>query len=382
MFRLIRTMLARSTPRSAAPNRRLTRVEILESRAMLSTAFISADTLHFGRSEFNSGIILNGMNGGGGTFGMPPSDFDNNGKRPSESPPANSLPPVPRESLPPLTLPEAPKTQDPPPPPQEDDPSPPVDDGGFNDLGGPKGTGEADISPPDVAAERETRAVLQMLSKLQYSLETRGSDSLLDASPAEGDFAGFLHDLADVTAERDDDAEREGGAVAIAIQEVVAERDADAEWNDTLEALHDISVEMDSTSGRYQAFEVSTLEEGSIPIAAHNASAVNAASESDVVDGAAATDTAESVSPAEETSPEPAASAGVPLSLVTPPMADESSQVTWTSVVALVTLGIVLQFCREWKISRLRTHAAFAWQHLVESPGWFGRRSKMLKDLR
>jgi hypothetical protein len=116
---------------------------------------------------------------------------------------------------------------------------------------------------PELAPESEAEDVLQMLSSLRYRPDEFDSEASLpnDDRETEEEFNAPLLEGAET---RRDDAEGgpEGGLIALAVDEAFA-GDAAGEQPPASsgESLLEITVQMDTAHGKFQAFEVSTAEE-------------------------------------------------------------------------------------------------------------------------
>lgn len=361
------------------------RVEFLESRCMLSATPIGITFSEVGtKGTSSAGLIVNGDNSRElelPSFETIPRDSETRPQQ--EIPPTNEVPP-PKEIppyLPPIGdsgKPEVPSRNNPLP-----DSSPPVDnDTGEIDPGGEINIGSfdstknnsANTSPADVAAQRETRAVLQMLSSLQYSVEERNSGDRLERRQQDTAFQSLFRDLASQLNQPQNDADHNGGEVAIAADEVAAEMQAARAWQPSPELLRDVAVQLESTSGRYQAFEVSTFNETAVPVARDINESLVPRVPTSSFDSSSNGENLPAAADVDALTPEQLPTIGEASLSATPPI-DESRKLTWTTAVALITLGILLQVLRDWKLEGLRTQAAVVWHQWIASPLWFRRRS-------
>jgi hypothetical protein len=138
------------------------------------------------------------------------------------------------------------------------------DPGGTIEFGDSEITENGPTPPPGGALDRESREVIAMLAKLQYPLAAT-QDTSRSATNG-GEFGRLPPALKDkVYSEQHADESRlndlhhDGGAVQLSRGNkgfASASRDPKARLQ-----LHDIAIEMDYSSARYQAFEVLAAEE-------------------------------------------------------------------------------------------------------------------------
>ncbi|WP_145087969.1 hypothetical protein [Anatilimnocola aggregata] len=289
-----------------------------------------------------------------------------------------------------IPLPDLPDWQEPIPPPPEDNPSNDQSgDGGMVDLGNGFENTPADEVVPDVMSERESREVIEMLASLKYLSVNR--DAVSSAS---------LEDQVNETDKRDSRFESDeldklnyfsrhsdGGSIEIAVDELVAEMEpARPAAVLSMDSLLEISVQMDNSSGRYQAFEVLTGEEVSLPSEVPEAEQADAlfvptslTDDLGAIENDAATDTQEGDGSLLANT---AIVNGEPSSLETAPKlaaglmaGGERGNPTWSTAIALVTIGVVFQFLREQKTAHLRSCAILLWQSFVSTYRTLSRRT-------
>jgi hypothetical protein len=361
--------------RSASParQRRLQlRVESLESRSMLASVLISFDSDYGFTLQAGGSSVTNGFNyqrelelpqtelapnwGDGGQIPIPNEPWIPESKpitptAPPVTPPANSTPPASSTPVPDVV------------------PEEPGDTGGLVDLGSEtEPTDPSDGSPFDDPSPRESRSVMQMLAALQYPIS--GGDNVADLDSQFDDAEQHVRRLETVLTEAD------GGAVAIAIQDIADEFAAAGPAPNIDEAsLLEISVQMDRSAGRYQAFEVLTSEEVPLPAAEvgptytpqppANPAAVNFESTGE-------TNAVEMPRPTSNRHPTDSATGAEAVAAGTAAVAaaDEKSSSTWSLAVALVTCGFVLQLLRDRHGNRLQAKAASVWHSLLAVTFW------------
>jgi hypothetical protein len=147
---------------------------------------------------------------------------------------------------------------------------PPSQDQG--DAGGMIDVGGFDKDGPDTFGGgwslRETRAVLDLLASLSYRPNQPDLEdlSLPGELPALAEFQLPRPKGALAAGQVIEGVPAEGGMVAIAAEELVAPRPSNqVSSNDRAPSLLEVSVQMDSASGRFQAFEVGAAEEPALP---------------------------------------------------------------------------------------------------------------------
>lgn len=392
MFRFLQNRLFNQAAsprarRSAGPVRKRLaqlRVESLESRSMLAFTVFATDTNYGSTLQLaGTSVITNSYNHqnelavpqvdltpkteDGGLIPIPSEPWVPETK--PTTPPANSNPP--RNSTPPAN--SIPPTNSTPPVP-DTVPEQPGESGGMIDLG-PKTEpeGSTDPSTYDDATPREMRSVMQLLAALKYPVE--GSNSTGAVANKFSDVEQHVRRLESVLTEAD------GGAVSIAVSEVADELDAARTQPHIDEAsLLEISVQMDRSAGRFQAFEVLTLEQPALPAAATpptsvppppaNPAAVNFESGSDPN----ALELPTQTSSRQPTGSMPGGDSVVADGTAAVAAADEKSTSTWSLAIALVTFGFVLQLLRERRGERLQAKAASLWQSLLAVTFWQPRR--------
>jgi hypothetical protein len=383
MFRFLQNRLFNQAAsprarRSAGPVRKRLaqlRVESLESRSMLAFTVFATDTNYGSTLQLaGTSVITNSYNHqnelavpqvdltpkteDGGLIPIPSEPWVPETKpTPTPIPPANSTPPG--SSTPPVP---------------DKVPEEPTDPGGMIDLG-PKTDPEVSTDPStyDDATPREMRSVMQLLAALKYPVE--GSNSTGAVANKFSDVEQHVRRLESVLTEAD------GGAVSIAVSEVADELDAARTQPHIDEAsLLEISVQMDRSAGRFQAFEVLTLEQPALPAAATpptsappppaNPAAVNFESGGDPNAQELPTQT----SSRQPTGSVPGGDSVVVDGTAAVATADEKSSSTWSLAIALVTFGFVLQLLRERRGERLPAKAAAIWQSLLAVTFWQPRR--------
>ncbi|WP_425614037.1 hypothetical protein NA78x_003889 [Anatilimnocola sp. NA78] len=379
MFKYLRQRLGKSAKRSggmAAQRTRYigTRLEQLESRSMLSLAPITGDFLVLEQEpKFTDSIVVNReLNSK-----LQPPEVD---LPPFISPPAGDsatmpfpdiLPEIPPTEIPGEKqeyIPESPLPEDR----SQDDSEP----GGLVDL---ENTfeGSGDSSPADVTTDRETRAVLEMLSALKYPLTglDRAGTPLLDNLTSDAQTEKQSSENADL---KFHEANSEGGAVAIAVREVVAEMEAAKRTVlSSAESLLEVPVQMDNSSGRFQAFEVMTAEDTTSTATSSEVNQDDADSslqpfsddfgffDEDGGDAAMQGEGDESV-------------AGLPVSAEQLTSLEGSfplsawiagrdyTNTAWSVAIALAALGLTHQMLRQRNIERARLQALRVWQQVVK----------------
>ena len=146
--------------------------------------------------------------------------------------------------------------------------------------GGPIDIGDLDNSSPEVlngAEDREKQAVLDLLLSLSVQPRSAAAEAvgLKEDLPHEIEYDVPVTGLPDANLERASNALLEGGMVALvpgaSIVEWVAEQST---ASDDTRSWLEAPVQMDSSYGRFQAFEVSTAEraspEAALPAAKRN----------------------------------------------------------------------------------------------------------------
>ena len=373
MLKFIPNSLRLAPAKKSLPARRIAvrgRLECLESRCMFAAAPLGGD--YFAPAEVleKSDII---HVGGDRAIDLGLPEF--------ELPPLVEEPPRGEHSIPDVSpipsLDEKPGSGEQqetlPPHPDENPSDDDSDSGGMIDLGNNYGgsdeTSPTD-SPNDGPTQRETRAVLEMLSALKYPLTRweNARSSLLD------DLSALEHDqrLSNDAELSLHEAVTDGGAVPIAIEEIVAEIETERmAAQETAESLLDVSVQMDNTFGRFQAFEILTAEEA-VPATESEANPTEENSALPFDDfGFVVDDGSEELVSDNNGSllVEPEALAnGIVLSKSIPPpvvaiMSEQDSR--WATTLALATAGIVVQLLIERRIERFRWRARLLWNNLV-----------------
>lgn len=265
---------------------------------------------------------------------------------------------------------------------EPDGPSNP--EGGMIDVGG-YGPGDdtepTDPSPyedpgVDAVLGREARDVFEMLSALKYPL-AHSTNATASADAADDDFESVLAETAVLRRELADESHDEGGAVGIAVRDIADELEAESEATSSHEgSLLEISVQMDNTAGRYQAFEVLTLESALVPSTTNNTSR-----NADSIPCDAPEPSEESSSSSSNVVPrasgdrqrvlggpsavESTGTTDDSLSLILP--AEDSTKTLWTSAVALMTGGLVVHLLRERTFEHLALRARRAYRRLVRA---------------
>lgn len=288
--------------------------------------------------------------------------------------------PIPNEPWIPETKPTPPATpsaNSPPPaaptPPVPDaTPEAPGESGGLVEVG-PETEPEnsTGVAPYDDPSPREVRSVLQMLAALKYPIS--GGENVAEFDSKFDDAEQHVRRLETVLTETVL-TETDGGAVAIAIQDIADEFAAAGPPHIDEASLLEISVQMDRSAGRFQAFEVLTSEEVPLPAAEvrptsmpqplANPAAVNFEStgEANLVETPLQTSSRQAGDSASDSASVSGGTAAV--------AADEKSSSTWSLAVALVAFGFVLQLLRERHGERMQARAAWAWQSLLAVTFW------------
>jgi hypothetical protein len=261
------------------------------------------------------------------------------------------------------------------------------DEGGQIDVGG-YGDSAGGTSPSDVRDARESRAVLEMLARLKYSVAATADEV----------------DLAEPVVTRD--VEGRTGSVLldqrtidIAVSELAEELDVSPlPQRSSGASLLDIDVPMDRSAGRFQVFEVLMID----PAAAHSAvrealygpssPSAAAAYDFDWIDPAEAGSEPEidSIAPplvqlqanVEPAKPQEGIS---PLAMITA-FVDEKLSSTWNRALALLTFGLMSYLCRVQYRSRLPEVVEDEEASTEEKParhsGWFARYFKFASRIR
>ncbi len=390
--------------RAAVPTRKRathTRVESLESRSMLSfTLIYSGDFRATGvvndQALFSSASSLGQPSLSLPQFNGTPRDFDG-GMIPIPTEPwkfevkpvapaaSAQLDPLPVD---PLAVDPAVKPLDPSPMiptpinpapanPKSNNPAPTIpdtaaggaeSDSGFDSWDQDTGLeNPGDVKPLDDPSPRELNSVLQMLAGLKYPVS--GGETVTDIA---SNFAAFVPNDQRLEVMQ---SEPDGGTVAIAVSEIADELAAARALPSELEeSLLEITVQMDRSAGRLQAFEVLTLEAPIQP--ARDLHSTEALPPADA--GAVRFETGEEENGAElpkqtssraadrEAQAAPAAAVDGSLALA----ADEKTGSTWSLTIALVTFGFVLQLMRDRHGERLRAKAIAVWQKLQTIAFW------------
>ena len=222
-----------------------------------------------------------------------------------------------------------------------------IDLGGYGDSGGDSGSDSGGTTPAEVRGERESRAVLQMLASLKYPVQGDSTDK--PAGTASEDFT-----VPDPAAPRTSSVRLDERTIDIAVSELADEfADAPAQVRSG-ESLLDVEVQMDRAAGRYQAFEVLTID----PAAAGPESR-DARSEIPAFPAASSDEFSQNNEPV--VSPTQANNAReLPTNLATEatttegtsPLAllytlvDEKFGTTWTRAISLVLFGLVVHLVR------------------------------------
>jgi hypothetical protein len=385
MFSFLTQLMTSRTGRAGAPTSHgfRARLERLESRCMLSVAAIVDD---FARIAEES-VELDRLPKADGEMQRPGFDLpsiipDDDPWKSMPSGPEGGLPYIPEEELP-FVPDEGAEHHD-------DD----ADEGGMVDLGAtdqdeatsPSYGGPGDESDIDLYQDRESRDVLSMLAGLRY--HPGGLDSGLPAAEevAAGDeWESLVQDTAKLRNDEQQATQGEGGVIILAFDEIVDELAAEREAADVdVDALLDVPVQMDASSGRFRAFEVLTHESAQVAPAVAESEAVGATSEpSEGVDLVKAdVPTTGTIRPQKEPrvdgnaddAAETITGTVVPLSILAPAPTDDSSKTMWTSAVALVTGGLVVQLLRERKFEQLSARATRVYRRFART--YFRRRRK------
>ena len=207
---------------------------------------------------------------------------------------------------------------------------------------------------------------MQMLAALQYPIS--GGDNVADLDSQFDDVEQHVRRLETVLTEAD------GGAVSIAINEIADEFAAAGPLPHIDEAsLLEISVQMDRSAGRYQAFEVLTSEEIPLPAAELRPTYTPQPPASPTAVNFESTGETNAVEMPRQTSnrqPTDSATGAVAVGTAAVAAADEKSSSTWSLAVALVTCGFVLQLLRDRHGNRLQAKAASVWHSLLAVTFW------------
>jgi hypothetical protein len=379
MFSFLKQLLTSRTGRSCSPGSHgfRARLERLESRNMLSVAAIVDD---FARLAEVS-VELDRLPKADGEMQRP--GFDLPSIIPDDDP-WQSMPSLPEDGLPFIPEEEMPFVPDEGAEHQEND----SDLGGMVEVGD---TGETEATTPNYGApggddseidlyqDRESRDVLSMLAGLRYRPGGLDAGSPAAEEVQAGDeWESLVQDTAKLRNDQQQTAQGEGGVIILAFDEIVDELAAEREAVDVdIDALLDVPVQIDASSGRFRAFEVLTHESAQVAPAVDESEAVGATREPGAgVDLVEADVTAEGTAgpqrvlrarddanDAAETTTGPV----VPLSIVAPAPVDDSSKTMWTSAVALVTGGLVVQMIRERKFEQLTARATRVYRRFVRT---------------
>lgn len=376
-------LVAPRAKRSAVPARMRSahaRVEFLESRCMLSfTVLTDGDfglTRHYGDSLVLSGITNSHQpslelpkfeimpeTADGGLIPIPNEPWQPEVKPVAPSDPATAN--LPR-AVAPATPPANSGAMNPPPAHQEQNNSTqPIPDvvpeepsGGLVDLGTETGLEDpGDSSPLNDPSPRELRSVMQLLAGLKYPVGGGESSATIDRPLADFDPQGRR--LESVLSEAD------GGVVAIAVNEIVDELEAARTTLPSIaeESLLEIAVQMDRSAGRFQAFEVLTLEEPTLPVREIRPTVIqHPQSDPAAVNFEGVSEMEPTELPTQSSSRQTSSlqsSSNAPVAV-----ADGRSGSTWSLTIALVTFGFVLQLLRDRRGERLKAQAASWWESL------------------
>jgi hypothetical protein len=222
-------------------------------------------------------------------------------------------------------------------------------------------------SPYDDPSPREVNAVMQMLAALQYPLG--GSET----SPAADDLLG---DVDQSLRSRDSESlPADGGSIAIAVSEIADELESARPLSHELEqSLLEISVQMDRSAGRFQAFEVLTLEQPALPSTEQPLREVQRTSQPAAVNvEESPNEAAELSTPLSQSSAHGSdASSTAAVGDSAQPLATETekSGSTWSLAIAVVTFGFVLQLLHDRHGERLKARASAIWQSLIAVTFW------------
>jgi hypothetical protein len=250
-------------------------------------------------------------------------------------------------------------------------------EGGMVDLGdfGNPTSGTPFDAPAPAADAREARAVLEMLSSLQYSLsENDGAIATSDDDRSEPQAVN--RPLENIHRDRDQFYDRltEEGAVTLIFADSELDESTSIEAREAIESLHDVSVVIESAAGRFQAFEVLTVDETAPPARVKPSddgllppSMTGRGEEVSLTTGAKSV--LRELSGAESNSgsmafgfsyrQEPEAAFAV--------ASDERDSSTWPASISLVALGIAWHLRQERRLDRLRRRTMLVWRHLRHS---------------
>lgn len=286
-------------------------------------------------------------------------------------------------------------------PPKEDTEKEVVPDGGgqielgeFNNAGG---VAASAATPAEVRGERESRAVLQMLASLKYPVQeslskpsaTAREFELTDPAPT------VPRNTPRVESVRLDERTIDERTIDIAVSEVADEfGNAPVRVPAAGQSRLDLEVQMEPAAGRFQAFEVLTIDPATVRPEPRQTPA-----DAEALPGRATLDQSSEPGVSFATlTPAPAAFHAAPVDAAavteaTSPLVflyslvDEKFGLTWTRVIALVVFGLALQRIRSRAAGQVAATEPAGDEEpgQLQSPchsGWFARYFKFASRIR